>query len=99
MRRREFLPRELFGQYLEASLLSAAHASPPHVLLQRIHGEVVAIEHRPDASPEILGNHRGAGVERARRAAGASPRRRHRCHCSGVMPQGLGGPLERWLED
>jgi uncharacterized NAD(P)/FAD-binding protein YdhS len=40
----EFLPRELFGQYLEASLLSAAHASPPHVMLERIRGEVVAIE-------------------------------------------------------
>jgi len=40
----DFLPRELYGQYLEASLLSAAQASPPHVRLERIHGEVVAIE-------------------------------------------------------
>jgi uncharacterized NAD(P)/FAD-binding protein YdhS len=40
----DFLPRELYGQYLEASLLSAAQASPPHVRLERIHGEVVTIE-------------------------------------------------------
>lgn len=40
----DFLPRELYGEYLEASLLSAAQASPPHVRLERVHGEVVAIE-------------------------------------------------------
>jgi uncharacterized NAD(P)/FAD-binding protein YdhS len=40
----DFLPRELYGQYLEASLLRAAQASPPHVRLERIPGEVVAIE-------------------------------------------------------
>ena len=40
----DFLPRELYGRYLEASLLSAAQASPHHVRLERIHGEVVAIE-------------------------------------------------------
>jgi uncharacterized NAD(P)/FAD-binding protein YdhS len=40
----DFLPRELYGQYLESSLLSAALASPPHVRLERVHGEVIAIE-------------------------------------------------------
>ena len=40
----DFLPRELYGQYLEASLQSAALASPPHVRLERIYGEVVALE-------------------------------------------------------
>ena len=43
-RAEDFLPRELYGQYLEASLLSAAQASPPHVRLERVHGEVVAME-------------------------------------------------------
>jgi uncharacterized NAD(P)/FAD-binding protein YdhS len=40
----DFLPRELYGSYLESSLLSAALASPPHVRLERVHGEVIAIE-------------------------------------------------------
>jgi uncharacterized NAD(P)/FAD-binding protein YdhS len=40
----DFLPRELYGHYLEASLLSAAQASPPNVRLERVHSEVVAIE-------------------------------------------------------
>src|SRR5215471_13773238 len=43
-RAEDFLPRELYGEYLEASLLSAAQASPPHVRLERVHGEVVAME-------------------------------------------------------
>ena len=46
----DFLPRELYGQYLEALLLSAAQASPPHVTLQRLHGEVIAIERAPRTS-------------------------------------------------
>jgi len=40
----DFLPRELYGQYLESSLLAAAVASPPHVRLERVHREVIAIE-------------------------------------------------------
>jgi uncharacterized NAD(P)/FAD-binding protein YdhS len=40
----DFLPRGLYGEYLEASLLAAAQASPTHVRLERVHGEVVAIE-------------------------------------------------------
>jgi uncharacterized NAD(P)/FAD-binding protein YdhS len=46
----DFLPRELYGQYLESSLLSAALASPPHVRLERVHGEVIAIERAPRTS-------------------------------------------------
>jgi uncharacterized NAD(P)/FAD-binding protein YdhS len=48
----DFLPRGLYGQYLEASLLSAAQASPPHIRLERVHGEVVAIE-RPRRTSRV----------------------------------------------
>ena len=40
----DFLPRELYGEYLEASLSSAAQAAPPHRRLERVRGEVIAIE-------------------------------------------------------
>lgn len=40
----DFLPRALYGQYLEASLRNASQAAPSHVRLQRVHGEVIAIE-------------------------------------------------------
>src|SRR5215475_5864642 len=52
-RAEDFLPRELYGQYLEASLLNAAQASPRHIKLERIQGEVIAIER----------THRTSGVE------------------------------------
>jgi uncharacterized NAD(P)/FAD-binding protein YdhS len=58
----DFLPRELYGQYLESSLLSAALASPPHVRLERVHREVMAIErpHRTSALRVYLEN--GASI-------------------------------------
>jgi len=40
----DFLPRDLYGQYLEASLLSAARAAPLHVRLECLHAEVTAVE-------------------------------------------------------
>jgi uncharacterized NAD(P)/FAD-binding protein YdhS len=40
----DFLPRELYGDYLESTLLTAAQAAPPHVRLDRLHGEVIAVE-------------------------------------------------------
>jgi uncharacterized NAD(P)/FAD-binding protein YdhS len=40
----DFLPRELYGQYLETSLLRAAQAALPDVRLERVHGEVIAVE-------------------------------------------------------
>lgn len=54
----DFLPRELYGQYLESSLLSAALASPPHVHLERVRGEVIAVErtHRTSALEVYLEN-------------------------------------------
>jgi uncharacterized NAD(P)/FAD-binding protein YdhS len=58
----DFLPRELYGQYLESSLLSATLASPPHVRLERVHQEVIAIEraHRTSALQVHLEN--GGGI-------------------------------------
>ena len=54
----DFLPRELYGEYLESSLRSAALASPPHVRLQHLHREVIAIEraHRTSALQVYLEN-------------------------------------------
>jgi len=46
----DFLPRDLFGRYLESSLLSAARSLPPHVRLGRMNAEVIAIERLPRAS-------------------------------------------------
>ena len=40
----DYLPRELYGDYLESSLLSAAQAAPAHVQLVRMHGHVIAVE-------------------------------------------------------
>jgi uncharacterized NAD(P)/FAD-binding protein YdhS len=40
----DFLPRELYGDYLESTLRIAALASPPHVQLDRRHGEVIGVE-------------------------------------------------------
>ena len=47
----DFLPRELYGEYLESVLLKAAQASPPHVRLERVQREVIAVErvHRATA--------------------------------------------------
>ena len=41
----DFLPRSLYGEYLERSLRDAELASPPHVQLTKIHGDVCSIEH------------------------------------------------------
>lgn len=40
----DFLPRSLYGEYLESRLAKAELSSPPHVRLQRVRGEVCAIE-------------------------------------------------------
>jgi uncharacterized NAD(P)/FAD-binding protein YdhS len=40
----DFLPRELYGDYLESSLATAALAAPPHVRLDRLHASVIALE-------------------------------------------------------
>jgi uncharacterized NAD(P)/FAD-binding protein YdhS len=40
----DFLPRALYGQYLEATLLDAEVSSAPHVQFDRLHGEVCSLE-------------------------------------------------------
>ncbi len=47
----DFLPRSLYGEYLESALLEAEAASPPHVRLHRIHGHVCGIERTGGTSP------------------------------------------------
>lgn len=40
----DFLPRALYGEYLESALLDAELSSPSHVQLHRIRGDVCALE-------------------------------------------------------
>lgn len=40
----DFLPRSLYGEYLETSLRDAEVASPPHVQLIKIRGDVCSVE-------------------------------------------------------
>ncbi len=47
----DFLPRALYGEYLETALQAAELASPPHVRLHRIHGDVSAIERTNNTTP------------------------------------------------
>jgi len=44
----DFLPRALYGQYLEATLLDAEVSAPPHVQFERLCGEVRAVETTAD---------------------------------------------------
>lgn len=46
----DFLPRALYGEYLESVLLSAELASPAHVQLHKVYGEVCGIERTGNAS-------------------------------------------------
>ena len=47
----DFLPRSLYGEYLESSLREAETSSPPHVRLQRIHGVACGIARTGGTSP------------------------------------------------
>ena len=47
----DFLPRSLYGEYLESTLRNTELASPSHVHLHRIQGDVCAIERTDGASP------------------------------------------------
>jgi uncharacterized NAD(P)/FAD-binding protein YdhS len=47
----DFLPRALYGEYLETTLQSEELAAPPHVRLHRIHGDVSAIERTNNTAP------------------------------------------------
>jgi uncharacterized NAD(P)/FAD-binding protein YdhS len=43
----DFLPRELYGQYLESILLDAEVSAAPHVQFERVRGDVCGIEPAP----------------------------------------------------
>ena len=47
----DFLPRALYGEYLESVLLEAETASPAHVQLHKVRGEVCGIERTGGTSP------------------------------------------------
>ena len=47
----DFLPRALYGEYLESVLLEAETASPAHVQLHKVRGQVCGIERTGGTSP------------------------------------------------
>jgi uncharacterized NAD(P)/FAD-binding protein YdhS len=47
----DFLPRALYGDYLQDSLLQAERSAPPHVRLTRVFGDVRDIERREGGKP------------------------------------------------
>jgi uncharacterized NAD(P)/FAD-binding protein YdhS len=49
----DFLPRELYGQYLEATLLDAEVSAAPHVQFERLRGDVCGIEPAQEASYRV----------------------------------------------
>ncbi|MEA3177338.1 MAG: hypothetical protein QOI59_861 [Gammaproteobacteria bacterium] len=49
----DFLPRELYGQYLEATLLDAEVSAAPHVQFERSRGEVCGIEPAHEAGYSV----------------------------------------------
>jgi uncharacterized NAD(P)/FAD-binding protein YdhS len=60
----DFLPRSLYGQYLEATLLDAEVSASPLVSFERLRGDVCAIRPSGDGSPSGgQGGSRDAGDE------------------------------------
>jgi uncharacterized NAD(P)/FAD-binding protein YdhS len=51
----QFLPRELYGEYLQDVLQQALGVAPSHVRLQRIHGDAVAMQRIDSAGPYLVG--------------------------------------------
>jgi uncharacterized NAD(P)/FAD-binding protein YdhS len=47
----DFLPRSLYGEYLESVLLDAELSSPPHVQLHKVVGTVCSVERTGGTSP------------------------------------------------
>jgi uncharacterized NAD(P)/FAD-binding protein YdhS len=50
----DFLPRALYGEYLESALLTAELSAPPDIRLERVHGEVCAMERVAGSSAHRL---------------------------------------------
>ena len=47
----DFLPRALYGDYLQELIFSAERDAPPNVRLRRVHGEVTGIQQTDGAAP------------------------------------------------
>jgi uncharacterized NAD(P)/FAD-binding protein YdhS len=56
----DFLPRSLYGEYLESVLLEAEQASPSHVQLHKVRGDVCAIERTGGTSSYRIEFHDGS---------------------------------------
>jgi len=69
----DFLPRALYGQYLEATLLDAEVSAPPHVQFERLCGDVCAVEKLGDGSAYRvrLSNGRASATDSASHALAA----------------------------
>jgi uncharacterized NAD(P)/FAD-binding protein YdhS len=89
----DFLPRELYGEYLDASLLNAARAAPHHVRLQRVRAEVITVETPRRAASVRVHLHKG-GVISADTVVLASGN-----PAPGTLPGGEQLPRSRYLSD
>lgn len=71
----DFLPRDLYGAYLEASLAAAEHTCAPQVELERVYGSALAIERRhPGPGLEVhLANGRTLSADAVVLACGNPP--------------------------
>jgi len=49
-----YLPRQLYGEYLQECLRAAEHAAPRHVHLERVHGEVTALQPLQGPGPVVV---------------------------------------------
>jgi len=49
-----YLPRQLYGEYLQECLRSAEQAAPRHVHLERVHGEVTAVQPLQGPGPMVV---------------------------------------------
>ncbi|MBV8852050.1 MAG: FAD/NAD(P)-binding protein, partial [Sinobacteraceae bacterium] len=50
----DYLPRALYGEYLEATLLNAEKTAPSHVRCERLRAEVHAVEPKPASATLFL---------------------------------------------
>jgi uncharacterized NAD(P)/FAD-binding protein YdhS len=107
--RQQFLPRELYGEYLQHVLQQALVAAPSHVNLQRIHGNAVAMQRIDSAGPYLVGLADGQHVlaDQVVLACGDPPPEHvtaalgladhPACHCDPHSEQALRGDCHRLL--
>jgi len=105
----QFLPRELYGEYLQDVLQQALDAAPSHVSLQRIHGDAVAMQRIDSAGPYLVGLADGQHVladqvilacgdpPPAHPSAAVDAADHPACHCDPHSDQALRGECQRLL--